>query len=251
VAGALELSDVRITGGQDGVFVAGGTANLHDLEVTDAGHAGIKPAGTSVVTIEVADIHHNKDAVEPICESTVTVSLSEIHCNGNGIEALGDATTTAIDNHVYNNNIGFGARGGATNITLRGNLIELNKFGVMEIFGGLDMGVRGDPGNNTLQNNAYAGLVASVVMNDIFAVDNTWEPNVDGADGGGLYSGAVSFWAGPATCPNTPLGSIDTAWDPNCALGFATEPGFQNVAIEDGGCDGGTAASVGIVIVSE
>ena len=151
--GDLELADAAITGGQDGVFVHAGSANLHDLEVSGAGHAAIKPAGTATVTIERAALHHNKDAVEPICEATVTVTESDIYCNGNGIEALAGATTTALDNHIYNNNIGFGARGGATSMTIRDNVIEKNKYGVYEAFGHVDLGSSSMLGGNSLLNN--------------------------------------------------------------------------------------------------
>jgi hypothetical protein len=251
VGGDVEIADAVITGGQDGIFVQAGSAHLHDLEVSGAGHAAIKPAGSATVMVERADIHHNKDAVEPICESTVTVSASKIHCNGNGIEALGRATTTAIDNHVSHNNIGFVARGGDTSMTLRGNLIEKNKYGVMEIFGQVDLGSSNRLGGNTLTNNRHVGLYAKVVPKDIFAIGNIWQPDVDGADGSGKYTGDVFFSAGPSQCPNVSLAEIDTAWDAACEQGFEMAVTYQNVAIDDGTCQAGTAMAVGRVIVSE
>ena len=80
---------------------------------------------------------------------------------------------------------------------------------------------------------------------------NTWQPGVDGADSAGAYSGPVSFSAGAATCPNYTLADIDTAWDPDCADGFPSVSGVQNVAIDDGACAGGSANPVGPLIVSE
>jgi hypothetical protein len=251
-SGDVQVSEVRVEGGQEGVFIAGeSVATFADMEVTGAGHAAFKPAGTSVVQIERADIHHNKDALEPICESTVTITTSEIHCNGNGVEALGDATTTAIDNHVHGNNLGFAARGVGTSITARGNVIERNKIAVYEAFGHVNLGTSADPGGNTLQDNRHAGVMLRMVPEDTYAVGNTWEPGVDGADSTGAYSGAVSFSLSPETCPTHPLSSIDTAWDPECAGGFPKADGYQNVAIDDGGCEGDSTIPVGTLIVSE
>jgi len=251
LSGDLEIYEAVITGGQEGVFVESGTAYLHDLELTGSVHAALKPAGDANVTMERSTVHHNKDAVEPICDSTVTVKDSEIFCNGNGVEALANATTFASGNHIHSNNLGLAARGVTTQLTARGNLIEKNKVGVYEFAGSLDLGTTEDPGLNTLQDNRHIGVLTVVVADDTFAIGNTWQPNVDGTDADGQFSGAVSFSSSEANCPNMPLGNIDTAWDAECESGFSLQSGFQNVAIDNGSCHGENLVEVGDVVVSE
>ena len=66
--------DVVVTGGQEGIFVTNdAVVAIVGADVSGAGHAGIKPAGDAIVTIEQSRMHGNKDAVEPICRATTTV----------------------------------------------------------------------------------------------------------------------------------------------------------------------------------
>ncbi|MEM6989381.1 MAG: right-handed parallel beta-helix repeat-containing protein [Myxococcota bacterium] len=234
--GESVLDAIRVERGQDGIYTAGAAiVDLLDVVATQAGHAAIKPAGDSVVSIERATLFGSKDAVEPICRATTTVRDSEAYCNGNGLEALDRATTTLIDNDVHHNINGVAARGGAILITARGNDIHDNAFGIVDIFGDAILGTSDDPGNNQISNNRFAGVMLNQVAAPTPAIGNIWEPGVDGADAAGEYSGAVAI-AGPVCGRNNAEveAPIPDPCDPQTPI--VQDPTYQNYVLNDGSC---------------
>lgn len=234
--GVTEIVDIRVERGQEGIFIAGDSeVTITDVAVTDAGHAAIKPAGDSIVEIEGAVLWSSKDALEPICRATTTIRDSEAYCNGNGLEALDRAQTTMINNEVHHNINGVGARGAETRITLTGNDIYDNSFGIVEIFGRLEAGTSEAPGGNTIQGNVYGGVMINGVMEDTYAVGNTWQPQVDGADGAGLYAGMVAIDA-PVCGLNS--AQIEAPVPDPCdgEAPLIPDPAYQNYALNDGSC---------------
>lgn len=251
-SGTVTIAQVRVEGGQEGIFVAGLTtvATMTRLTVTKAGHAAVKPAGTATVLIEDSKFFGNKDAVEPICDAQTTVRGSEVYCNGNGLEALADADTTLIDNFVHHNNVGIGGRGNFT-MFLRGNVVEHNLIGALIWLGSGDLGTAADPGGNTLRDNVFSNLMTIRTPNDTVAIGNTWQPEVDGADAQGTYQGDVQF--DPPQCPVQGVMNLDVPPPPDCT---GIEPvlpdsGLRNVAIDDGSCFSMMPGPAGGVIVSE
>lgn len=245
------LRELWIEGGAEGVFIAGGSAQIEKVTVTRAGHAAVKPAGTSTVEVIASTFFGNKDAVEPICDATTLIRDSEAYCNGNGLEALASADTTMENNYVHHNNVGIGGRGADITMTLRGNTIEANQIGALAWFGTIDLGTTSEPGGNTFRDNVIAGLEIIRIPGDTGAIGNTWEPGVDGADATGAYSGPVTFDA--PQCPATGLMNLDVPPPPTCKGDEPSAPGmgYRNVAIEDGSCFAGMPSPTGSVVVSE
>jgi hypothetical protein len=255
LSGTAKIHDMRTEGGVEGIFTAGASVvSIKDCEITQAGHAGIKPGGTSQVLIDSCVIWQNKDAVEPVCAAKTTIQNTEAFCNGNGLEALGSAHTTLIGNHVHHNENGIAARGDKAVIFMRNNVVENNIYGVLMIFSTLDMGTADDPGNNTLINNEFGGLMLRNVPEATSAVGNIWMPGVDGADDAGQYSGNVSLSISAETCPNTTFsGNIDKAVPANCTGSGTVTPdaSYQNIVLFNASCSGTPEGPMPTVVLSE
>ncbi|HIA04004.1 MAG TPA: DUF1565 domain-containing protein [Myxococcales bacterium] len=255
LSGSSDIHDLRTEGGIDGIYVAGASVvSIRDSQITLAGHAGIKPGGTSQVTIDHCVIWQNKDAVEPVCKAKTIIQNTEAVCNGNGLEALGGAHTTLIGNHVHHNENGVAARGANAFISMRDNVVENNKYGVLMLASTLDMGSTDDPGNNTFVNNEFASLMLRNVSNTTMAVGNTWMPNVDGANESGQYTADVKLSVSAETCPNTSFaGSIDKAIPANCTGSGSVTPdtNYQNIVLFNGSCSDTPDGGMPSVILSE
>jgi len=146
------------------------------------------------------------------------------------------------------------ARGGNAFISMRDNVVENNKYGVLMIFSTLDMGSANDPGNNTLVNNEFASLMLRNVPKTITAVGNTWMPNVDGANENGQYTSDVLLSVSAETCPNTSFeGSIDKAIPANCTGSGSVTPGanYQNIVLSNESCSDTPDGGMPSVILSE
>ena len=253
--GTADIQSVRTEGGAEGIFTASDSVvTIQNCALTQAGHAAIKPGGTSQVTIDSCVIWQNKDAVEPVCKAKTTIQNTEAFCNGNGLEALGGAHTTLIGNHVHHNENGIAARGPNAFISMRNNVVENNVHGVLMIFTELDMGTADDPGNNTIINNQYSGMMLRNVPQTTMAVGNTWTPNVDGTNEAGQFTGAVTLSVSTETCPNISFaGSIDKAIPANCTGSGTVTPDaiYQNIVLFNESCDGIPDGAMPTVILSE
>jgi hypothetical protein len=75
-----------------------------------------------------------------------------------------------------------------------------------------DLGTTADPGGNTLTSNAGIGLDidGNFGARLITAVGNTWNPNVQGADGQGHYTAAVV--TGPDTAATGANFAVNASW---------------------------------------
>lgn len=257
--GENELERLRVEGGQEGIFTTGNSnVTIVDAFVTGAGHAAIKPAGESIVEVRNTVMTNSKDALEPICEATTIVRDSEAYCNGNGLEALGSANTTMIDNDVHHNINGIAARGTNTQITATGNRVHDNAFGVVEVFGQLDLGSGESPGANDLSGNRFAAVMLNNVQSRTDAVGNTWTPNIDGADGAGTYSGTQAI-TGPVCGANNTEIEAPIPKDCDTRVPATRDPSYQNFALNDGSCSeppscGGAAdpcVMLGVLVLSD
>jgi hypothetical protein len=234
--GDTQLDRIRVEGGQEGIFTAGNSVvEITDVVATGAGHAAIKPAGDSVVEVVGAELFGSKDALEPICRAVTTVRETEAYCNGNGLEALDRATTTMLDNDVHHNINGIAARGTATRVVAKGNRLHDNAFGVVEIFGAIDLGTGVAPGGNEITNNLFAGLMLNHVPHDTEAIGNTWQPHVDDVDAVGLYTGTPAL-SGPICGLNSTEieAPIPNPCTPDAPL--IPDAGYQNFVLNDGSC---------------
>jgi hypothetical protein len=236
LGGEAELTEIVVEGGNEGIYTANdATVAIADADVSGAGHAAIKPAGDSVVTVDRTRMHASKDGLEPICRATTTVRDSEAYCNGNGLEALDRAHTTMVDNDIHHNVNGIAARGIDIAVVARGNLVHDNAFGVVVVFGTLDAGTAADPGDNVLAPNTFASMMLANVGDDTPAIGNTWMAMLDGADARGAYADGTVI-SGAVCSPNG--AEIEQPPPDPCDVDtpITPAPDVQNYALSDGSC---------------
>lgn len=76
-----------------------------------------------------------------------------------------------------------------------------NGFGI-DLFQGStgDLGNAASPGGNVFQNNGTVSVFAESIL-PVNAIGNTWNPNVQGADGNGIYPITATI-SGPVNIVN-------------------------------------------------
>jgi hypothetical protein len=158
VAPSLRASDsARLTVQQGDLFADElGTGTARTLFAIDS---------TSNATLSVRDTtirNYKRSGISAAAQSPVSVSGSTIEAVETGIEAA--------------------------KLTLRGTTVRNAIVGVAITGPLVDLGQPGFPGGNTFAGNLDTGVRCRVTC-AVFAVGNTWNPNVQAADLNGRYTG--------------------------------------------------------------
>lgn len=176
---SFSLSDSVLDGGAAGIGIVAQSASFH----------------ATISNTIVRNMKGDGLGGFPNLKASFQMTGGELSSNGLSGAELGQGTWTFTNVAIrQNKNIAFYLQDAS--LVMRNCTVVGNGFGIDVYQGSVaDLGTMSSPGNNVFQNNSDVSVFAesSVPVN---AIGNTWNPNIQGADGNGKYITTATI-AGP------------------------------------------------------
>ncbi|HEX8109130.1 MAG TPA: hypothetical protein VF516_15460, partial [Kofleriaceae bacterium] len=181
---SFSLSDSVLDGGASGIAIAAQSTSFH----------------ATISNTIVRNMQGDGLGGFPNLKASFQMTGGELSNNKQSGAELGQGTWTFTNVAIrQNKNLAFYLQG--ANLVMRNCIVVGNGFGIDVYQDSVaDLGTMASPGNNVLQNNSNASVFAesSVPVN---AIGNTWNPNIQGADGNGKYITTAAI-PGPVAAVN-------------------------------------------------
>lgn len=182
---AFDLADSVVVGCRVGLQISGlGSSSTH-------------------ATIINTTLRNADNSISAAAGTVLQMTGGELSNDTHAAAAFFGGSGSFINVKMDNNAIAVGVLGGPTvgvaTVLMRGCMVTSNNLGVFlfDMSAG-DLGTEADPGNNIFQNNQTVGVSVQGSMGpqQVTAVGNIWNPDIQGANSAGLYS-SVSTVSGP------------------------------------------------------
>ena len=176
VSGSASLATIQI--------VQGTIARMGSAIASEIG-----PGSAAIVTLNGASFSNNTNGIswQGVSGTSFDIAGSSFTGNGTGISIASSGGSLKLRGSTVSSNTGDG-------VALSGSIV-------------VDVGSAADAGGNTFTGNTSTGLRINLnSAGAAQAVGNTWNPNVQGADGSGHYASPVQK-TGPASGTNYIIGN--------------------------------------------